>query len=110
MEEELTKNVSISLLNSFCVSRESNRGGGGGGGLSNQAKRPQELKEWTRAYEQLNAWEEIVISSDDEEELARQITMSSVFRTQYLEDKGHKLKRMFRDWFLCCERGKEKGA
>ena len=31
-----------------------------------------------RAYKQLKAWEEIVISSDDEEELARQITVSSV--------------------------------
>ena len=31
-----------------------------------------------RAYEQLKAWEEIVISSDDEEELVRQIMMSSV--------------------------------
>ena len=99
------KNVSLSLLNSFCVNMDSKVKG-----LSNQAKRPQELKEWMQAYEQLNAWEEIVISSDDEEELARQITMSSVFRTQYLEDKGHKLKRVFRDWFLSRERGKEKGV
>ena len=30
-----------------------------------------------RAYEQLKAWEEIVISFDDEEELTRQITVSS---------------------------------
>ena len=29
-----------------------------------------------RAYEQLKAWEKIVISSDDEEELFRQITVS----------------------------------
>ena len=31
-----------------------------------------------RAYGQLKAWEEIVISSEDEEKLARQITVSSV--------------------------------
>ena len=30
-----------------------------------------------RAYEQLKAWEEIVISSDAKEELTRQITVSS---------------------------------
>ena len=46
-------------------------------GLPNQAKRLQEQREWMRSYEQLKAWEEIVISSDDEEELLRQITLSS---------------------------------
>ena len=30
-----------------------------------------------RYYEQLKAWEEIVINFDDEEELTRQITVSS---------------------------------
>ena len=30
-----------------------------------------------RSYEQLKAWEEIVISSDDEEALLRQITVSN---------------------------------
>ena len=30
-----------------------------------------------RSYEQLKAWEEIVISSDDEEALLKQITVSS---------------------------------
>ena len=39
--------------------------------LPNQPRRLQEQGEWMRAYEQLKAWEEIVISSDDEEELAR---------------------------------------
>ena len=73
LEEDLAKNVSLSLRNSFCLSRESKVKG-----LPNQAKKLQEQKEWIRAYEQLKAWEEIVISSDDEEELARQITMSSV--------------------------------
>ena len=42
--------------------------------LLNQPRRLQEQEEWMQAYEQLKAWEEIVISSDDEEELARQIT------------------------------------
>ena len=46
--------------------------------LPNEAKRLQEQKEWLRAYEQLKIWEEIVISSDDKEELARQITMPMV--------------------------------
>ena len=47
-------------------------------GLPNQAKRLQEQKDWMRSYKQLRAWERIVIISDDEEEQARQITMSSV--------------------------------
>ena len=47
-------------------------------GLPNQAKKLQEQREWMRSYEQLKAWEEIVISSDDEEELLRKITVSSV--------------------------------
>ena len=72
MEEDLAKNVSLSLHNSFCLNRESKVKS-----LPNQTKRLQEQKEWMRAYEQLNAWEEIVISSDDEEELSRQITVSS---------------------------------
>ena len=46
--------------------------------LPNQAKKLLEQTEWMRAYEQLKAWEEIVISSDDEEQLARQITALSV--------------------------------
>ena len=36
-----------------------------------------EQRVWMRSYEQLNAWEEIVISSDDEEALLRQITVSN---------------------------------
>ena len=73
LEEDLAKNVSLRLHNSFCLNRESKVKG-----MPNQAKKLQEQKEWMRAYEQLKAWEEIVISSDDEEEMARQITMSSV--------------------------------
>ena len=46
-------------------------------GLPNQAKRLQEQREWMQSYEQLKAWEEIVISSDDEDALLRQITVSN---------------------------------
>ena len=69
----MAKKVSLSLHNSFCLNRESKVKG-----LPNQAKKLQEQKEWMRSYKQLKAWEGIVISSDDEEELARQITMSRV--------------------------------
>ena len=72
LEEDLTKNVSLSLHNSFCLNRESKKKG-----LTNQAKRMQEQRKWMRSYEQLKAWEEIVISSDDEEALLRQITVSN---------------------------------
>ena len=60
LEGNLVKNVSLSLHNSFCLT-----------------KRLQEQREWMRSYEQLKAWEEIVISSDDEEALLRQITVSN---------------------------------
>ena len=46
-------------------------------GLPNQAKRLQEQREWKRSYEQLKAWEEIVISSDDEEALLKQFAVSN---------------------------------
>ena len=46
-------------------------------GLPKQAKKLQEQREWMRSYEQLKAWEEIVISSDNEEALLRQITVSN---------------------------------
>ena len=51
LEEDLAKNVSLSLHNSFCRNRESKVKG-----LPNQAKRLREQKEWMRAYEQLKAW------------------------------------------------------
>ena len=72
LEEVLAKNVSLSLHNSFCLNRELNVKG-----LPNQAMKLQEQKEWTRSFEQLKAWEEIVISSDDEEALLRKTTVSS---------------------------------
>ena len=75
-------------------------------GLPNQAKRMQEQRYWMRAYEQLKAREEIVISSDDKEELADYDV--ECVRTQRFKDKGHELKRVFRDCFLSRERGKEK--
>ena len=68
LEEDMAKNVSLSLHNSFCRNRESKVKG-----LPNQARRLQEQREWMRFYEQLKAWEEI-----DEEELASQITTSNV--------------------------------
>ena len=72
LEEDLANNVSLSLHNSFCLNRELKVKG-----LPNQAKRLQEQEEWLRSYEQLKAWEEIAISSDDEEALLRQITVSN---------------------------------
>ena len=72
LEEDLAKNVSLSLHNSFCLNRESKVKG-----LPNQAKRLQGQREWMRSYEQLKAWEEIVISSDDEGALLGPITVSS---------------------------------
>ena len=73
LEEDLAKNLSLSLHNSFCLNRESKVKG-----LPSQAKRLQEQKEWMRSYEQLKACEEIVISPDDEEELLRQIIVSNL--------------------------------
>ena len=72
LEKDLAKNVSLSLHNSFCLNRESRVKG-----LPNQAKRLQEQREWMRSHEQLKAWAEIVISSDDEEALLRQFAVSS---------------------------------
>ena len=72
MEEDLAKYVSLSLHNSFCLNRELRVRI-----LSNQAKRLQEQREWMRSYEQVKAWEEIVISSDDEEALLKQIAVSN---------------------------------
>ena len=72
LEVNLAKNVSLSLHNSFCLNRESKVKG-----LPNKAKRLQEQRECMRSYEQLKSWEEIVITSDDEEELLRQNTVSN---------------------------------
>ena len=73
LEEDLAKNVSLSLHNSFCLNRESKVKS-----LPNKAKRLQEQREWMQSYEQLKAWEEIVISSDDEEALLEQITVPKI--------------------------------
>ena len=70
--EDLVKNVSLSLYYSFCLNRELKKKG-----LPHQAARLQEQKEWMRSFEQLRAWEEVVISSDEEEALLRQITVSN---------------------------------
>ena len=68
----MEKNVSLSLQKSFCLNKELKTKG-----LPNLATRLQEQNEWMRSFEQLRAWEEIVISSDDEEALLRQITVSN---------------------------------
>ena len=73
LEEDLAKNVSLSLHNSFCLNRELKTKD-----LPNKAARLQEQKEWMQSFEKLRAWEEIVISSDDEEALLRQITVSNL--------------------------------
>ena len=73
LEEDLAKNVSLSLHNSFCLNRESKVKR-----LPNQVKRLQDQREWMRSYEQLKAWEDIVISSDDEEAPLKQITVSNI--------------------------------
>ena len=52
LEEDLAKNVSLSLHNYFCLNRESKVKG-----LPNQAKRLQEQREWMRSFKQLKAWE-----------------------------------------------------
>ena len=50
LEEDLAKNMSLRLHNSFCLNRESRVKS-----LPNQAKRLQEQREWLRSYEQLKA-------------------------------------------------------
>ena len=72
LEEDLAKNVSLSLHNSFCLNRESKVKS-----LPIQPKKLQEQRKWMRSYEQLKAWEDIVISSDDEEALLRQFTVTN---------------------------------
>ena len=72
LEEDLAKNMSSSLHNSFCLNKESKVKS-----LTNQTRRLQEQREWMRAYEQLKAWEGIVISSDDKEEQLWLIDVSS---------------------------------
>ena len=72
LEEDLAKNVRLSLHNSFCLKRESRVKS-----LPNRAKRLQEQREWMRSYEQLKAWEEMVISSDDKEALLKQFAVSN---------------------------------
>ena len=73
------------MNNSFCLIRKSKVKC-----LPNQAKRLKEQREWKRAYEQLKAYEEIVISSVDEEEMARQDTMSCVLGPSTSKTRGTK--------------------
>ena len=83
LEEDIAKNVSLSLHRSFCLNREPNVKK-----LPNYPRKLQEQRELMRVYEQLKAWEEIVISSDDEEELTRQITVSSAIGSSTSETGG----------------------
>ena len=58
-----------------------------------------------RAYEQLNAWEEIGISSDDKEKLTRQITVSSAYGPS-TSKTGGRTKLGTLDGFLSLEQEK----
>ena len=64
----MAKKVSLSLHKSFCLNRESKVKG-----LANQVKKLPGERDLMRAYEQLKAWEKIVISSDEGEELASRL-------------------------------------
>ena len=70
LEEDLAKNVNLNLHHSSCLNREPQVKK-----LPNFFRRLPEQKKWLQVYEEVKAWEEIVISSDDEEELTRQITV-----------------------------------
>ena len=98
LEEDLAKNVSLSLYNSFSLNRESKVKG-----FPNQAKKLQEQREWMRSYEQLKAWEEIVIISDDEADYSVEC-----IRAQHLEGEEHEMSRMLSVGFLSLQRGKER--
>ena len=87
-EEDLAKNVNLSLHYSFCLNKESKVKG-----LPNQAKRLQEQREWMRSFEQLKAWEEIVISSDDEEARLGQITVSNTSGPSFSKARNTKCAR-----------------
>ena len=103
LEEDLTKNVSLKFL----LKRESKVKS-----LLNQTRRLQQQREWMPAYAQLKAWEEIVIRSDDEEELLRQITVSSASAGPSTSKTGggaRELSRLLRGWFLSLECGRKKG-
>ena len=103
-KEDLAKNVSLNLHNSFCLNRKSKVQG-----LPNQAKRLQEQRELMRSYEQLKDWEEIVISSDDEEALLRQIMVSNASGPSTSKERNTiRAGSSVRDsWVL---RGKERGS
>ena len=51
-------------------------------------KKITRAKKWMRAYKKLKAWVEIVISSDNEEELAMQVTLSSASEPSTLNTVG----------------------
>ena len=61
-----------------------------------------------RACEQLKAWDEIVTSSNDEEELTRQITVSSAPGPSTSKIDG-RIKPGTLDGFLILEQGRKLG-
>ena len=89
LEEDQAKNVSLSLHHSFCLNRELKVKK-----LASHPRRLQEQREWMRAYEQLKAWEEIVISPNDEEEFTRQIMMASTSGPSSSKNRRCKLSRV----------------
>ena len=76
--------------------------------LPNHPRRLQEQKEWMQLFKQPKAWEEIVISSDDEEELTRRITKSSASGPS-TSKTGGRIKLDTLDLFFFLEEGKEMG-
>ena len=67
LEANLPMYVSLSLDHSFCLNKKPRVKK-----LLSHPRRLEEQRERMRTYAQLKAWEEIAISSDDEEELTRQ--------------------------------------
>ena len=76
LEEDLAKNV-----NSYREPKLKK--------LPNYSKNWRAQKKRIRAYEQLKAWEEIVINSEDEKELTRQITLSSASEPSTSKTRGY---------------------
>ena len=103
MEEDVAKNVSLSLHNLFCLKRESEMKV-----LPDQAKRLQEQREWMRAYEQLRAWEENLISSDDKKNYRGKLRCQ-VHPDRVPLRRGRELRRVLRSWLVSIERERKRG-
>ena len=66
---DLAKNVNLSLHNTFYLNKESK--------VKSLPNLTRKFQEWMLTYEQLKAWEKIVISSDEEMELSRRLSVLS---------------------------------